>query len=233
MSLLNNTETNNLTKLQIIFDNSSSSTKYNKKLVNYFKNNLDLLNRSGIIFIWSIATKEEYKFYQEKGIKHFPVLIIPPNSFYYGVDDIVKEISNFSNRRKKMVNEHSSIKNGMSSVSDEALYEYQRNAIGNAGDDEADPRDGFDNTFRKRQRDMLKRRQNAGMESPLNNISSTDSSYSVKFSNERQDNVNPMNLDPSDSLQRLRNQSGNDTGDIDLMQMQLDKMDSSISMDYF
>jgi hypothetical protein len=231
---MNKEKNTNLIKLEIVFDNSTSSTDYNKQLINYFKNNLHILNKLDILVIWNIASKEEYKFYQEKGIKRFPVLIIPPKSFYYGVNDIIKEITNCINKRQKMLNSTKIINNGMASVSDEALYEYQRKAIGNAEDDETDPKDGFENVFRKRQNEMIRRRQMAGMESPMNNeIPKSNNSYQVNIPDERKDNVNPMNLDPSDSLQRLRRQPGNDMGDIDLMQMQLDKMDSSINMDYY
>jgi hypothetical protein len=48
------------------------------------------------------------------------------------------------------------------------------------------------------------------------------------------DSLAPMQLDPSLSLQRMRDQNIGDSGDIDLMQMHLDKMGDSFSgMDYY
>ncbi len=230
-------------ELEIIFDDTSSSLKFNKELINYFKNNLDTLNRSGIKFMWRIATKEEYPLYKERGIKHYPAIIIPPKITKYGVKDIIKEISAYNNRRKEMLGPTSSLTNGMAEVSDEALYEYQRRAIGKAGDDDADPRDGFDLSYRRRQSDMLRRRQAAGMECPMDegnrsrdvganldigmggdDMGLGDDPYKVNISGDRPDNLNPMRIDPSDSLDRLRRTGNTDSQDIELMQMQLNKM---------
>jgi hypothetical protein len=237
------------TELEIIFDDTNSSTKFNQELINYFKNNLDGLNRSGVKFIWRIATKDEYPLYKERGIKHYPAVIVPPKTTKYGVKDIIREINNYINQRKKMSGTAASLTNGMSDVSDEALYEYQRHAIGNAGDDDTDPRDGFDANFRRRQVEMERRRKAAGMESPNNDNNQgnmadldigmgDDDKYNVKLpQGGRPDNLNPMRIDPSDSLQRLRRQGGGAevAQDIDLMQMHLDKMggDGMSSIDYY
>jgi hypothetical protein len=211
-----------VTELEIIFDDTEISSKYNKELINYFKNNLDILNRSGLFFIWKIATKDEYPMYKERGIKHYPALILPPNIMKYGVKDIIKEISVFINKRKKVVG---NLNNGMMNVSDEALYEYQKRALGKAGDDDVDPQDGFDSSYRKKQSEMVKRRQMAGMEIPE---AQSSNNYKVNIPNDN------LDVDPSTSLQRLKGQAGTDSSDIDLMQMQLDKMDTSLgSMDYY
>lgn len=245
--------TNKSTELEIIFDDTSSSTKFNKELVNYFKNNLDTLNRSGVKFMWRIATKEERSIYKERGIKHYPAAIIPPKITKYGVKDIIKEISVYVNQRKQVLNTTTSLSDGTALVSDDALYEYQKRMIGKAGDDEdADPRDGFDTHYRRRQTEMMRRRNAAGMESPDGNnqgtgvnldigmgddmgIGAGDDQYKVRIpGNRRPDNINPMRIDPSDSLNRLRSQGGADAQDLDLMQIQLEKLDpSSGGMDYY
>jgi hypothetical protein len=227
--------------LEIIFDNTESSIKYNKELIHYFKNNLDSLNHAGLRFVWRIAVKEEYPKYKERGIKHFPAVIMPPNQPYYGVKNIIKEISQFANRRNgavAMASGAGEIANGMSAVSDEALYEYQRRTIGKAGDDENDMQNNMDSVLRRRQSEMIQRRQNAGLSSPVGTgapLSSArqDTDYMVKLPDLREDNVTPMKMDPADSLQRLRQRGGADQADIDLMQMHLDKMDTSNNMDYF
>lgn len=242
-----------ITELEIIFDDTFSSSKFNKELVNYFKNNLDTLNRSGVKFMWRIATKEERPLYKERGIKHYPAAIIPQKSTKYGVKDIIKEISIYVNKRKQMSNTSTSLSDGFSSVSEEALHEFQLKAIGKPGDDDSDPRDGFDSHYRRKQSEMMRRRTAAGMESPdsdtpgqgsgrqdndLNlTIGKGNDPYSVRLpSSGRPDNLHPMRIDPSDSLQRLRSQGGADTQDLDLMQAQLDKLDSSLGssgMDYY
>jgi hypothetical protein len=58
--------------------------------------------------------------------------------------------------------------------------------------------------------------------------------YQLNVPKDRQDNI-PMRDDPSESLQKLRNKGGADSRDLDLMQMHLDKMETSggTSMDYF
>lgn len=247
-----------ITELEIIFDEAANSMKYNKELINYFKNNLDKLNRSGVRFVWRIATKDEYSLYKERGIKHYPAIIVPPKIMKYGVNDIIKEITSYIGRRKQMMGSLATINDGMAMVSDEALHEYQRRAIGQASDDNEEQGDNFDANYRRRQSEMLKRRKMAGMEDPMQSTRQDGSSgdidmgmnddmglggnYQVRIPGEggrggRPDNVNPMRLDPSDSLAKLRRSgSGIDSGDMDMMQAQLEKMGGSgdlSGMDYY
>ena len=242
---------NGMAELEVIFDDTEASIPHNKELIRYFKNNLDNLNRAGLRFKWRIAIKEEYPMYKEQGIKHFPAMIMPPKKLRYGVKEIIKEIGIFINQRKRLVGTASTIHNGMAEVSDEALYEYQKRAIGRAEDDEEERTENFDMSYRKRQTDMLQRRQSAGMASKFDangeeidnlgggggtslkrNMFAAD--YQLNVPKDRQDNI-PMRDDPSESLQKLRNKGGADSRDIDLMQMHLDKMETSggSSMDYF
>lgn len=234
-----------MTELEVIFDDTEASTKYNKELIHYFKNNLDTLNRSGVRFKWRIAVKEEYPMYKEQGIKHFPAIIIPPKKMRYGVKEIIKEIGIFVNQKKRVTGSMSAIHNGTAEVSDEALYEFQKRAIGKAGDDDEERRDSFDIDYRKRQTDMLQRRQSAGMASSFDASASDGggggarknmfaNDYQINLPQDRQDNV-PMRDDPSDSLQKLRNRGDADARDIDLMQMHLDKMETTGggNMDYY
>lgn len=234
-----------MTELEVIFDDTDASTKYNKELIHYFKNNLDSLNRAGVRFKWRIAIKEEYPLYKEQGIKHFPAIIIPPKKMRYGVKEIIKEIGIFINQRKRVAGSMSAIHNGTAEVSDEALYEFQKRAIGRADDDEDERRESFDVDYRKRQTEMLQRRQSAGMASSFEGGSISDSGsgkknmfandYQVNLPQDRQDNI-PMRDDPSDSLQKLRSRGDTDSRDIDLMQMHLDKMETGgtgTNMDYY
>lgn len=230
-----------LINIEIIFNGSHESNKLNMELITYFKQKINIINQAGIKIIWRIVTKQEYPIYKKKGIKHYPALIKQDESIIYGVKNITTELNKSIQRNANKL----AISNGMNEVSDEALYEYQLKAIGKAGDDDEQTED-FDNTFRKRQMDMINRRQAAGLEIPTASISTQSpencrpADYSVKLPNsspnysftDNPDNI-PMSVEPIASLNKIRNKSN--SKDIDLMQMHLDKMGGSehIPMEYF
>jgi hypothetical protein len=232
------------TEIEIIFNDTSASEKHNKELVKYFKNNLDTLNKYGIKFVWRIATKEEYPLYKQRGIINYPAVVIPPKQVIFGVNNILKGIAAYINKRKEYSTSLSSLSNGLSAVSDEALYEYQRRAIRQGGDDEPDSRDNFDSDFRRKQSEMARRRKAAGMavsDQTDNGGGGMNTDLTIGMNDDelgyaRSDNINPMKIDPLDSLARLRrNNHGPDAQDADLMQIQLEKMGGgdSISLDYY
>lgn len=230
------TKDSNVIELEIIFKDSSSSTKTNKELIKYFKNNLDSLNRSGIKFIWRISNQEEQKIYKQRGIKNLPALVISDNQIKYGAQNIIREIGTFINQRKKLIGDPAVLGDGMAHVSDEALYEYQKRLIGTEKDTDRDNPDDSVPDFRSREMDMMRRRKAAGMfhgetQATSDNDDQDYDPYRVQTGG-RNDNI-PMRNDPSYSLQKLRNIPGTDSHDADLLQMHLDKMDPSItSMDY-
>lgn len=223
----------NVAKLEVIFKDSESSIKPNKELIQFFKNNIDTLNKDNIKFIMRIVSQDEQKLYKQRGIKSLPALIIPNGNIFYGVREIIKEIGNFANQRKKLKTNMYQLANGMAEVSEEALYEFQRRAIGSAKDE--DNPDIGDNApdFRSKEMEMMRRRQRAGMHTNLESAPAPNGDpYKVNLNSNDADNI-PMKISPSDSLQRMRRQEGVSAADADLLQMQLDKMDGLGSMDYF
>lgn len=223
-------------RLEIIFKDSDSSEKCNKELIAFLKNNIDALNRDNIGFVMQIVTQEEQKNYKSRGITSLPALVSPDGKVKYGVREIIRGIGDFTNHKKKLTSSMSNIGNGMTMVSDDALYEYQKKLIGTEKDgDNPEHGDDYSSSLRAKEQEMARRRQMAGMGSPMSGVDSTaptrDNDYRVDLG--KQDRNVPMNLNPADSLDRLKTGSGMESMDYDLMKKHLDKESPFGSMDYF
>ncbi|MGL5935423.1 MAG: hypothetical protein ACRCZI_07345 [Cetobacterium sp.] len=72
------------------------SSKLNRNLVKYFRNNLKRLNRQGIIFKWTIVYEEEEDLYEEQNITKFPTLIYE-DTHISGISPIVRFLDITSN----------------------------------------------------------------------------------------------------------------------------------------
>lgn len=86
-------------QIKIIISESPNSN--NKKLLRYFKDNLNALNAKGYVFEWIVAYKNEKKEYAANGIDKFPALLvnpgkkkIDPNSIIFGTNSIISFLTN-------------------------------------------------------------------------------------------------------------------------------------------
>jgi hypothetical protein len=66
---------------------TSNASKPNKKLLKYFKQNLQPLNKAGLVFNWIVVYEDEMDLYEDQGITSFPVLI--HTETIVGVADII------------------------------------------------------------------------------------------------------------------------------------------------
>ncbi len=222
----------NMARLEIIFKDSDSSEKCNKELITFLKNNIDALNRDNIGFNMQIVTQDEQKNYKSRGITSLPALISPDGRIKYGVREIIREIGNFASNRKKLMSNMSNIGNGMAMVSDEALFEYQKKLIGTEKDgDNPEYNDDYSSSIRAKEQELMRRRQMAGMSSGNIPQSNGDDPYRVNLG--KRDSDVPMNINPSDSLDRIRGDSNIESMDYDLMKKHLDKESPFGNMEYF
>ena len=244
--------------IEVIFNNTETSAKYNKDLITYFKNNIGRLNNNGLKFIWKVAEESEYEFYEQKGITNFPAAIVN-EKVVYGVKNIISDISKLtqSSRTKsfKRPIDEEIINN------DNFIKEYQEKLITSKDDFDEDETDNWESNHRKKEQDYFKRRQMAGMpefdegnkNTTVGNINgmdmnSMDTNSRGKFSSNMGggdiDNLHydsehisklerTTNSNPDDSLNRLRHNPNVNSQDMDLMQIHLDKMDANLNMDYF
>lgn len=88
---------------EIIFDDSSDSIKYNKRLIQYFKNNIDELNKNKIKCIFKIAHDDEIEFYEEKGINNFPALVLDDNIKKYGIESIINALVKIGSQNQQKI----------------------------------------------------------------------------------------------------------------------------------
>lgn len=140
---------------EIIFDDSSESIKLNKRLIQYFKNNIDELNKNKIKCIFKIAHDDEIEFYEEKGIKNFPALILDDNIKKYGIESIINALVKIGSQNKQK------IVSSAKPTSYEAWATQLMDPKKEAGDE--DPEADRESALQRRIVEMSQRRDKAGL----------------------------------------------------------------------
>ena len=86
--------------INIIFKNGQ---KANDILINFFNENIDILNKNGFIFNWEIVPKKDIKLFTEQNINVFPVLFFD-DQYILGANDIINFLLKILQKQKKGLN---------------------------------------------------------------------------------------------------------------------------------
>lgn len=185
-------------------------SKLNKRIIEYFKENIQILNSKGFSFEWIPVYEEEMEFYEEQNITKFPVLIINVGNIV-GVSNIISKLHEFCtfdisarNAPEQFINKE--IKRDASEdVRDYFMSEMNRDD--KAGDDEND----VSNDLSKRASEMLTNRKSMGQHT----ISTSSGNPEVhETSNKRappqQKNNNPASTSTVDIVKSLTDGSKED-----------------------
>ncbi len=159
-----------MSNVQVLILNNPS--KINKKLFNFFANNIDTFNQNGIIFEWIIVYEDEMEQYEEQEITEFPV-IITDNDHIVGVDMIIDYLSglvsdtelktepNYPSRHRSKNKGKKKLNNNKLSNDDSDIRNYFLKELDNKEEDD-DEDDIFANTVTQRVAMMNKARQKNG-----------------------------------------------------------------------
>lgn len=136
-------------KFKVILTNKPNS--FNKKLIQYFKDNLSVLNKRQLAFEWIIVYPDEIELYKQQNITRFPCLIANENVIS-GTNAIINYLSprNVPAAYKKYDSEHE--------VKDYLMKELK---AGN-NDDDMDESDAFAKDLHRRMTEMNKARSRMG-----------------------------------------------------------------------
>lgn len=145
------------------------NSQLNKKVINYCKENLFVLNKNNIIFEWIAVYEEEIEYYEEQGIEKFPVLIIN-NDNITGVTNIIKSLDSImesliqTNKKNQKESKPQSKKETDEEMHDFLLRELQsKNA-----DKDDDDQDSLSTTINQRVSSMNQLRKDNGQHSMKN-----------------------------------------------------------------
>lgn len=131
-------------------------SKLNKRLLKFFNDNLELLNKRKAFFKWITVYESEIAEYEEQNITEFPVMISQRETIY-GVNKIINALENIIYNRETFV------KNEGDVVRD---YFIKNIDPTDAGDDDYDENDAFSNSVHEKMTAMMKSRSMAGQHSP-------------------------------------------------------------------
>jgi hypothetical protein len=156
---------------------SSNPSNVNKNMINYFKHNLETLNKIGLVFDFNVAHKEDADKYKKLKIDDFPTLI-SNNKHVVGTDEISKHLKEFiiKHNQKKI----------LKTDSDE-LADYWKTTIGNVkikdgkieNEDEEESED-INDELQKNIQDAVRKRASSAKASPFRPNSRSSESTSVR-----------------------------------------------------
>lgn len=142
-------------------------SQLNKKVIDFFKNNLRDLNNNKLMFEWIIVYEEEMELYEDQGIEKFPVMIIE-DTHITGVNNIIKALKSI------LVKEtNTCAPNYINREKGEELKDYfmdELNSQGNDNNNEDD--DDFSSNLSQRMATMNTNRQNNGLHTISNMVDS-------------------------------------------------------------
>lgn len=149
-------------------------SKLNKKLIDFFKENLYELNTAGCKFEWIPVFDDEIEFYEEQDIYKFPVLILNETNNVIGVTNIIKRLNTvfgepepMQHRPAQKATNNQSKSNPSFIQNDEDLKEYLMNEIQPKGrDDDDDESDDVNKDISQRMASMFNQRKQMHQETP-------------------------------------------------------------------
>jgi len=158
-------------KCQILLKQLS---KLNKKLIEFFKRNLAMLNSKGLEFEWISVDDDELEHYEDQNINKFPTLVMGPNMIS-GVTNIKNKLLEITSSgrldsiqdprndpRKDPRNNLDSNKQASLKINnDESMRDYFMNELDMPGDDNGDE-ENVSNTISQRASAMNQARKNMG-----------------------------------------------------------------------
>jgi hypothetical protein len=200
--------------ISIYFSNSGSDV--NKNIIKYFRSNISILNKAGLVFSFNVARKEDADKYKNMGINDFPTLVAD-NNHMVGINKINAYLKNYINMYNQKKNNRTE--------SDE-LADYWKSTIGNVKikdgkieEEEDDETDDIDNKIQKNLHNAVKQRSVNMKASPFNSNSrsSSNSRTSVIQSGGSYNRSNKsQDISPSTILKNM-NSSGEANIDDELM----------------
>lgn len=137
-------------------------SQLNKKIINYFKQNLSILNQSLCVFEWIAVYDEEIEYYDEQGIDKFPALILGNNNTM-GITNIIQTLDNVT----KTIKTISTVQRKgpqTKKETEEEMHEFLlRELKSKDADKEDDEQDSISNTISQRVSTMNKSRADNGL----------------------------------------------------------------------
>lgn len=216
-------DTSNFTKCKILLKDAS---KLNKTIIDFFKENLQVLNMSKFMFEWIPVYKEEVEFYDEQGIDKFPVMIINNDNHITGISNILDILENIVNKNQNILQNNKQEYKPKRQEPSEELKDYfmdELNAKGNDDDDDDDDNDkSFSKTVQDRLRNMNSARKKGGLHTLDSTSESVDNSNKDVFgkSQKKSNHTNQSSIttnkstigsiDPIDIIKQISTKSGED-----------------------
>lgn len=135
------------------------NSQLNKKIINYFKQNLSILNKNLFVFEWIVVYDEELEHYEEQNIDKFPALV--GRSIIMGVSNIIQALDTLVSNTQVPVKRSSpqSKKETAEEMHDFLLNELKSKDAEKDDDDQ----DNISNTISQRVSSMNKSRADNGL----------------------------------------------------------------------
>ena len=179
-------------KYRVLLINKPS--KLNKHLINFFKENLTLLNNNGCIFDWVIVYKDEISEYREQGYDKFPLMLFQ-NQKIYGVEGIIEF---FSNTTESFIPRSQPVKKIPANEYD--IKDYLFESLNEGGTDELDEGQEFNKNLQTRMNEMMNVRASHGLAANNN------------FNQANQQPTNTVNNTGNNMRNNMGNNMGNNVG---------------------
>jgi glutaredoxin len=150
------------------------NSQLNKKIINYFKQNLSELNSKRVVFEWLAVYEEEEDYYEEQGIDKFPTLIINNNNIS-GVSNIITTLNDFINSSKNPIQPSKQKKVTFNTENEDEMHDFLLNELkSNESNKDEDDRDNISSTISQRAAEMSKARTNGGKKRVISNSDESD-----------------------------------------------------------
>ena len=182
-----------------------NESKLNKELINFFKKNLQNLNKNGLIFDWIIVYNDELEIYADEGISKFPMMITENSDKIIGKTKIIQTLVSavHNNNNPTKTTNKSKKKNPAKSVqSADDMKGYMMNELNRNDDTEVDDNEVATNDLTRRASIMNEARRNNRMH--VGNASSPEiydnrKSKSVTFADDNDIEENTSRVSPNDA----------------------------------
>jgi len=203
-------------KCQILLKQLS---KLNKKLIEFFKRNLTMLNSKGLEFEWISVDDDELEHYEDQNIDKFPTLVMGPNMIS-GVTNIKNKLleitssgrldniqdPRFDPRNDPRNNTRNAIdSNKQASLkinNEESMRDYFMNELDMPGDDNGDE-ENVSNTISQRASAMNQARKNMGQHTTSSSAANPEVHENGEKRYEPKKNTN--NIDSLNTVDIIKN----------------------------
>lgn len=135
----------------------NKKNSFNQKLIKFFKDYLEHLNKNGFVFDWIIVYEDEIELYSEQDITRFPCLIVNDNNIY-GTNAIINYLLSKISPSNKSKSGFVNRPENEDEVRDFLLEELK---VGD-NDEDMDEEDKFRNTISQKMTEMNKMRGKMG-----------------------------------------------------------------------